>query len=75
MEEEEEFIIRHYTKKELALKYFPESLPTTAVNHLMAWIHRCTPLWAALQSMGYHPMSKSFTPRQVKSIIEYLGEP
>ena len=72
---EEDFIIRPYTKKELALKYFPASLPATAVNHLMAWIHRCKPLWAELQEMGYHPTSKSFTPRQVKSIIEYLGEP
>ena len=72
---EEEFIIRQYTKKELALTYFPESSPRTAVKHLMAWIHRCTPLWDALQSMGYQPTSKSFTPRQVKSIVEYLGEP
>ena len=72
---EEEFIIRTYTKKELAMKYFPESTPSTAVNHLMAWIRRCTPLWGKLQAMDYQKMSKCFTPRQVKSIIEYLGEP
>ena len=41
----EEFIIHTYTKKELALMYFPESMPRTAVNHLMAWIRLCTPLW------------------------------
>lgn len=72
---EEEFIIRPYTKKELALRYFPDSTPSTAVNHLMAWVRRCTPLWDALQATGYRPTSKSFTPRQVKSIVEYLGEP
>lgn len=72
---EQEFKIRTYTKKELALMYFPDSNPRTAVNHLMAWIHRCTPLWADLQQSGYHPTSKSFTPRQAKSIAEFLGEP
>ena len=30
----EDFKIRMYTKKELALMYFPESQPRTAVNHL-----------------------------------------
>lgn len=68
----EEFIIRTYTKKELALMYFPESYPRTAVNHLMAWIHLCTPLWNELLDMGY---SKAFSPKQVKTIVEYLGEP
>ncbi len=72
---ENEFKIKQYTKKELALMYFPESLPRTAVNHLRAWIRRCTPLWLLLQQSGYSPASKSFTPRQVKDIVEYLGEP
>ena len=70
-----DFHPRQYTKKELGLLYFPDSLPRTAVNHLIAWIRRCTPLWAELQAMGYRPTSKSFTPRQVKAIAEYLGEP
>ncbi len=72
---ETEFKIRQYTKKELALMYFPESTPRTAVNHLMAWIYRCAPLWAQLQQTGYHKNSKGFTPRQVRAIVEELGEP
>ena len=72
---DKEFIIRAYTKKELALCYFPDSLPRTAVNHLMAWIRRCTPLWQQLQQTGYAATSKSFTPRQVRAIVEYLGDP
>ena len=71
----EDFKIRMYTKKELALMYFPESYPRTAVNHLMVWIRRCTPLWNELLDMGYCKTSKSFSPKQVKAIVEYLGEP
>ena len=71
----EEFIIRTYTKKKLALMYFPESYPRTAVDHLMAWIHLCTPLWNELLDMGYRKTSKVFSPKQVKAIVEYLGEP
>ena len=71
----EDFKIRMYTKKELALMYFPESMPRTAVNHLMAWIRLCTPLWDELLKKGYCKTSKSFSPKQVKAIVEYLGEP
>ena len=71
----EDFKIRMYTKKELALMYFPESQPRTAVNHLMVWIRRCRPLWAELQNMGYCKTNKSFSPKQVKAIDYYLGEP
>lgn len=70
-----DFKIRMYTKKELALMYFPESMPRTAVNHLMAWIRLCTPLWDELLKMGYCKTSKSFSPKQVKAIVDYLGEP
>ena len=71
----DDFKIRMYTKKELALMYFPESYPRTAVNHLMAWIHQCDPLWEELLAMGYHKTCKAFSPKQVKAIVEYLGEP
>ena len=71
----EDFINRSYTKKELGLMYFPESMPRTAVNHLMSWIRRCQPLWEELQEMGYEKTCKSFTPKQVKAIFDKLGEP
>ena len=71
----DDFIIRAYTKKELALMYFPDSAPRTAVNHLMAWIRRCTSLWQQLQQMDYSINSKTLTPRQVRAIVEQLGEP
>ena len=75
MDTSNDFAIRAYTKKELALLYFPYSTPRTAVNHLMSWIHRCDWLWQQLLAMGYNIHSKAFTPRQVKAIVEELGEP
>ena len=69
------FIIRAYSKKELALMYFPDSSPRTAVSHLMSWIRRCTQLWQQLQATGYETTCKTFTPRQVRAIVEQLGEP
>ena len=71
----DEFKIRPYTKKELALMYFPNSQPRTAVNHLMAWINRCTQLRTELHEMGYHANCKTFTPREVRAIVAHLGEP
>ncbi len=72
---EKEFEIRPYTKKELALLYFPDSLPRTAVNHLMAWIRMNPPLIQALHLNHYRPSCKTLTKPQVKTIVEYLGEP
>ena len=40
----DEFKVRSYTKKELALFYFPDASPHTAVNRLMRWINRNAPL-------------------------------
>lgn len=70
-----DFEVRPYTKKELALMYFPNSLPHTAVNHLMAWVTRNETLWSRLNDLGYQKTSKWFTARQVELIVEFLGEP
>ena len=66
---------RPYTKKELALLYFPDSTPETAVKHLMTMIRRNDMLWDELQEMGYYNPRKTFTPREVKAIFDWLGAP
>lgn len=63
------------TKQELALQYFPQSAPDTAVRHLMRWIARCPPLTEALAQTGYRNRSRFFTRRQVLLIHDFLGEP
>ena len=66
---------RAYSKKELALLFFPDSTPRVAVNHLMALIRRNDMLWDELQKTGYKTSGKTFTPRQVQAIFEWLGAP
>ena len=69
------FEIRPYTKKELALLYFPlVSDPHVAVNRLMSWIARCRPLLTALQGGGYRKTAKWFTSRNVRLTAPHLGE-
>ena len=75
METIENFTIRAYTKKELALLYFPDSTPGTAVKHLMVTIRRNDMLWDELQAMGYYNRLKTFTPRDVRAIVDGLGAP
>ena len=75
METMDNFTIRAYTKKELALLYFPDSTPGTAVKHLMVTIRRNDMLWDELQAMGYYNRRKTFTHREVRAIVDWLGAP
>lgn len=70
-----DFKIQPYTKKELALFYFPTAYPHVAVNRLMSWVNRCKPLHKALLDQGYQKTSKWLSPREVKLITDHLGEP
>lgn len=63
-------------KWELALRYFPDSATKkSATSSLWRMIRRCTPLSQALVQANHHPSDKYFTPRQVRLIYHYLGEP
>ena len=55
--------------------YFPDSDPRTATCHLMRWINRNPTLQQELKATGYYRHSKYFTTRQVRHILDYLGEP
>ena len=69
------FPIQPYTKKELALLYFPSATPHVAVNHLMSWIRRCKSIHDALVDQGYRKTTMWLSPCEVRLITEYLGEP
>ena len=62
------------TKKELALRYFPDSDPHVAVNHLIRWIKGCQPLVDDLNATHLSRWAKSYSPKQVALIEKYIGE-
>lgn len=65
------------TPRFFSKKTRPVLLPSqrTATSHLARWIANCKPLQTALAATHYDPRAKYLSPRQVKLIIEYLGEP
>ena len=69
------FNIKPYTKKELALLYFPSTDPHVAVNRLMMWAKRCPELHNALVEQGYKKNVKWLSTREVEMIVRCLGEP
>ena len=74
--EDRAFKIHPYSKKELALMYFPHmDDPHAAVRKLMRMINLCRPLMKKLESNGYTKMAKAFTSKEVEMIIEHIGEP
>lgn len=64
-----------YTKRELAMRYFPGANPRTATNRLARWIKRSEELCRLLKEAGYRPANRLLTVRQLQLIYSYLGEP
>lgn len=69
------FIVRSYSKSELAMLYSPFITPKAAVRKLNRWIAIKPGLTERLQDAGMQPNSKCYTPFQVHIIVEALGEP
>ena len=67
--------IREYGRMELAQIYSPDIQPESAWRKLRKWITLNRQLSERLQSLGYDGSSRSFTPAQVKEIVEYIGDP
>ena len=54
MENENDFRIRTYTKRELACLYCPNTTARCAIRTLTRWIKRNSELYAELLLTGYH---------------------
>ena len=67
---EEPFIIKSYGKSELAMKYFPELTKESAMRKFRNWL-RINPRLRKLVSREI----RSYTPKQVRKIVEEIGEP
>lgn len=68
-------VVKCYLKSELAGLYFPDLSADSAVRKLMRWIKRCTDLMDELLKLDYRPASHTFSAREVRLIVYYLGEP
>ena len=67
--------IRTYGKGELAQLYCPNITTAAARKKLMLWINLYPNLMDALHQAGFSDSTRSFTPAQVRLIVEALGEP
>ena len=67
---EEPFTIRAYGKSELAMKYFPDLTKESAMSKFRYWLRKNPRLKKYISRNFY-----SYTPKQVRKIIEEIGEP
>jgi len=62
-------------KVELALLYSPDLAPSYALKILRTFINQSPDLVEKLEKANYQKHSHLVTPKQVRLIFEYLGEP
>jgi hypothetical protein len=73
--DEKDFKVRAYGKTELALMYNPDCSQKAAMDRLRTWINTYPGLNDKLKSQGYSKTQHLFSPAQVKTIVDALGEP
>ena len=71
----ETFKIRTYGRMELAQLYSPYLTPRSAYRKFTTWMDIYPHLTERLTAMGLNPKMRTYTPAQVKVIVEALGEP
>lgn len=70
-----EFTIRTYGRTELAQLYSPELTVEAAYRKMKRWIVLNPGLLERLYELGYQQGRRSYTPLEVRVIIDALGEP
>ena len=69
------FRLRAYGRTELAQLYNPHLAPSTAWHRLRSWVAQYPGLMQRLEKTGYSSQKRTWTPLQVRLIVEALGEP
>ena len=75
MRRRNEFEVRSYGGQELAVFYGLDLMPASAGKRLSKWVGADPVLETELQGYGWRKGKKTLTPRQVKTIVQFLGEP
>ena len=71
----EPFKIRTYGRTELAQLYCPGLCPQAAFRKLNQWIDFHPTLRGSLHALVTSDKTRTYTPAQVRLIVEALGEP
>jgi hypothetical protein len=71
----EQFRIKEYGRMELAQIYCHTIMPESAWKKFRRWMQLYPGLMESLTAIGYNEHSRSFTPAQVRLIVDALGEP
>ena len=69
------FSLRSYGFGELAQMYYPDRGERSALRLFREEMHATRGLWDALAAVGYKPYCKVLTRGQVRTIVQFLGEP
>ena len=71
----ERFRIKPYGFGELAQMYYPDHRYDSALHHFREEMHLTRGMWAAMVAEGYKENTKILTRAQVRTIVQFLGEP
>ena len=69
------FSLRSYGFGQLAQLYYPDRDERSAVRLFREEMKLTRGLWDALTAVGYKPYCKVLTRGQVRTIVQFLGEP
>jgi len=69
------FVLRPYTKAELAHRYLPKYTHRVAMRKFNYWLRYSPLLWDRLVATGLTIRNAELSYEQVRIIIGYLGEP
>lgn len=72
---EERFVVKSYLKVELARLYNPHLSDECALRKMRRWINHQPQLKTQMAALQTSPTDRQYTPKQVRLIVEYLGEP
>ena len=75
METENGFRITTYKRKIWHASIAPNATARCAIRTLTRWIKRNHELYEALAHTGYNVRTRTFMPKQVSLIVQYLDEP
>ena len=71
----EQFKIKPYSFGELAQMYYPDHNYDSALLLFREEMHLTRGMWKAMVAEGYTEKRKVLTRAQVRTIVEFLGEP